>query len=383
MIIIIKSKRESTKKCLNHNNCTLLLIFKIFFLLIFIYTKSILASEECSNENNLRVGLINNDFIDYKYYLYYELGNYAQENNLDFELGIVDRNIEEFDIIFGEFNQLKKLSIKEIPLPDQIKKFYKDNGLEINQNILPLDLDTLIVLSNEIYSLKNLEELSNLYSPIKYTFGMNFNNNDDLSRLINFSNHHETIKLESNIVESTLSSFNKLYKNTNKNILNANFIELYNSFENKENLFTLFSDGILFYKNLKNSNFNLFPQNNLIWNEDSGTFNNISNQIPYSYYGFSAYINNTNQIGVLCHFTKEEVRDHTFKNFNLQIGPISMKELKNFENLPIGYEEIANLKNKNIIDNDQNLLDGINSIREIIFGNLKYSDLIESNNYLN
>ena len=343
-----------------------------------------MASEECSIENNLRVGLISNDFIDYQYYLYYELGNYAQLNNLEFELDIVDKNIDEFDIIFGEYNQLKNLSIKKISLPDQINKFYKNNGLIISQNILPLDLDTLVVLSNEVYSLKNLEELSNLYSPVKYTFGMNFNNNEDLSRLINFSSHRKTIKLESNTVESTLSSFNKLYKNANKNILDANFIELYNSYENKENLFTLFSDGILFYKNLQNSNFNLFPQNNFIWNDDLGIFNNSTNSIPYSYYGFSAFINNTNHIGVLCHFTKEEVRDHTFQNFNLQIGPLSIIELKNFENLPIGYEEIANHKNKYIIDDpDQNLLSQINSIREIIFGNMKYSDLIENDNYLN
>ena len=211
----------------------MILIFKIFFLLIFFFLKPIWASEDCSIENNLRVGLINNDFINYQYYLYYELGNYAQINNLEFELDIVDKNIDEFDIIFGEFNQLKNLTIREISLPNQIKKFYKDNGLEISQNILPLDLDTYIVLSNEDYSLKNLEELSNLYSPIKYTFGMNLNNNEDLSKLINFSSHQETLKLESNTVESTLSSFNKLYKNTNKNILDANFVELYNSFENK------------------------------------------------------------------------------------------------------------------------------------------------------
>jgi len=361
----------------------LILVFKIFFLLIFFFSRPIWASEECSIKNNLKVGLINDDFIDYRYYLYYELGNYAQVNNLEFELDIVDKNIDEFDIIFGEFNQLKNLSIKEISLPNQIKKFYNDNGLEINQNILPLDLDTLIVLSNEDYALKNLEELSNLNSPIKYTFGMNINNNEHLAKLIHFSNHQETIKLESNTVESTLSSFNKLYKNTNKNILDANFIELYNSFENKENLFTLFSDGILFYKNLQKSNFDLFPQNNFIWNEDLGIFNNNLNPIPYSYYGFSAFINNTNHIGVLCHFTKEEVRDHTFQNFNLQIGPISKNELKNFGNLPIGYEEIVNLKNKNIIDTDQNLLGQIDLIREIIFGNLKFSDLIENNNYLN
>ena len=167
-----------------------------------------------------------------------------------------------------------------------------------------------------------------------------------------------------------------------RGLINQNFNYKISILTN-QNLFTLFSDGILFYKNLEISNLNLFPQNNFIWNEDLGKFSNSSNPIPYSHYGFSAFINNTNHIGVLCHFTKEEVRDHTFRNFNLQIGPISMNELKNFENLPIGYEEIVNLKNKNIIDTDQNLFGQIESIRKVIFGNSKYSDLIENNNYLN
>ena len=350
---------------------------------LFIYSKPIFASEECSNEKNLKIGLINNDFIDYQYYLYYELGNYVQENNIDFELAFIDKNIDEFDIVFGEFNQLKNLSIKEISLPNQIKKFYEDNGLDIKHNILPLDLDTLVVLSNQTYSLKNLEELSNIFSPIKYTFGMNFNNNEYLSKLIFFSNHQKIIDLESHSVESTLSSLNKLYSNANKNILDANFLELYNSYESKENLFTLFSDGIILYKNLQDSYFNIFPQNKFKWNEDLGVFDNISDSVPYSYYGFSAFINNTNQIGILCHLTKQEVRNNTFRNFNLQISPLSMNELKSIENLPAGYEEIVNFKNTNIIDDEQNILGQIDLIRDVIFGNQHYRDLIESNNYLN
>jgi hypothetical protein len=111
-------------------------------------------------------------------------------------------------------------------------------------------------------------------------------------------------------------------------------------------------------------------------------FDNISNSVPYSYYGFSAFINNTNQIGILCHLTKQEVRNNTFRNFNLQVGPLSMSELKSFENLPVGYEDIVNLKNTNIIDDEQNILSQIDLIREVIFGNQHYRDLIESNSYL-
>ena len=376
-------KRGSIKKCLNHNNRSLLILLKIFFLLLFLNTKNIFASEECNYEKNLKIGLISNDYIDYQYYLYYELGNYAQQNNIDFELAFIDKNIDEFDIVFGEFNQLKNLSLKEISLPDQIKKFYKDNGLDIKNNILPLDLDTLVLLSNKNGSLRNLEELSNIFSPIKYTLGMNFNNNEHLSKLISFSSHQQIISLESHTVESTLSSFNKLYRNANKNILDANFLELYGSYESKENLFTLFSDGILLYKNLQNSYYDVFPQNKFIWNEDLGIFDNISDPVPYSYYGFSAFINNTNQYGLLCHLTKKEVRDNTFRNFNLQISPLSMSELNNFKNLPVGYEDIVSLKNKNIIDVEQNILSQIDLIRDVIFSNQNYRSLIESNNYLN
>ena len=73
-------------------------------------------------------------------------------------------------------------------------------------------------------------------------------------------------------------------------------------------IYSLYLVMVFFYKNLQISNFNLFPQKNFIWNDDLGIFKNVSNPIPYSYYGFSAFINNTNHIGLLCHFTKEEVR---------------------------------------------------------------------------
>ena len=68
-------------------------------------------------------------------------------------------------------------------------------------------MDTLILLSNQTISLKNLEELSNIFSPVKYTFGMNFNNNEHLSKLVLFSSHQQILDFDSHIIESTLSSF--------------------------------------------------------------------------------------------------------------------------------------------------------------------------------
>ena len=42
-----------------------------------------------------------------------------------------------------------------------------------------------------------------------------------------------------------------------------------------------------------------------------------------------------------------------------------------------------NLKNTNIIDDEQNILNQIDLIKDVIFGNQRYRDLIESNSYLN
>ena len=153
-------KRGFTKKCLRHNNFSLIVVFKIFFLILFFYSKPIVASNNCGSENNIKIGLIHNEFIDYQYYLYYELGNYAQENDIDFELGLVNKNIDEFDIIFGEFDELSKLfTTREISLPNQVTKYYNNNGLNISQNILPLDLDTFVLLSDKNIKIENFEDI--------------------------------------------------------------------------------------------------------------------------------------------------------------------------------------------------------------------------------
>ena len=70
------------------------------------------------------------------------------------------------------------------------------------------------------------------------------------------------------------------------------------------------------YKNLQDSYYNLFPQSKYIWNEDQGFFQNHSSFIPYSFYGFSAYINNTNQVGLLCHLIKNNVRDNEISKYS-------------------------------------------------------------------
>ena len=378
-------KKESTKKCSSLYNHELLNIIKYFLIFIFIQIKTIFASEECKTDLNLKIGIIDSEFINYQYYLYYELGNFSQEENIEFDIGYVENNIDEFDIIFGEWDKLSKLSLKKIFLPSEVKEFYENNEIEIKENILPLDLDTFIILSNQNYTIKNLEELSNLNNPVKYTFGMSFDKNDDLLKLISYTNHKDFIELDSHSTESVLNSLKKLYIKSNKNILSANFSEMYESYENKENLFTLFNDGILLYKNLKNNYFNLFPQSQHIWDEDQGVFKNHSNFIPYSFFGFSAYVNNTNQIGLLCHFIKKSARERAFRDFNLQISPLSIHEVQNIlDILPAGYSKILESKNKNIIkfeDNKNNR--EYTQILEIIFDNIDYKDTLQKNSHLN
>ena len=346
--------------------------------------KNLLADQTCSSGPNLNIGLIENDLIDYQYYFYYELGNFAQKEKIEFKLEYVENNIDDYDIIFGEWYDLSKLSLNKTTYPIEITEFYLENGLKFKENILPLDLDTFILLSHQKNSLTNLEELSNYYDPVKYTIGLRYNHVQNFTKLFKFTTHQKNIDFSSHITEAALNSFGKLNKITNKNIIESNFLDIYNSYENKENVFTLFSDGIVLYKNRGNSYFRLFPQANFIWDKKSGLFKKTNDQIPYSFFGLSAYINNINQIGFICHLIREDVRINTFQNFNLQISPLSINELKTFKNLPDGYEKIVSKKNMNIIDTDYTKQKKeIMTMQEIIFGNKSYNELIETNNYLN
>ena len=145
-----KSKKESTKKCLNLNRTSLLKPFQIYFLFIFLFIIKTLSGNECESNSPLKIGLMGNDYINYEYYLYYELGNFAFDKNIEFEIQKVDNNVNEFDIIFGEYYDLIKLSQDKVNYPKRIKNFYSGNNIELSNNIFPLDLDTLVLISKNI-----------------------------------------------------------------------------------------------------------------------------------------------------------------------------------------------------------------------------------------
>ena len=362
------------------NNSKILLAF--FSLLIF--QKNSIANE-CLTKKDLNIGLIENNYIDYKYYLYYALGDYSLINDVEFTISEVNQNANEFDIIFGEFRDLAKLSLNQIQIPNKVLNFYNDNEVEVMGNIFPLDLDTFILLSQDDYEKLNFEEFSELYNPIKYTLGMSFKTKEDIINLITYHLEKPSINVNSLSFELTADLFSKTYQNLNKNIVNNNFLEVFNSYENSENVYTLFSDGILLNRNIDFGSFQLFPKSKYIWDSDEGVFKKSIDSKPLSFYGFSAYLNNSQSSGLLCYLIDEEVRLKAFRDFNIQLSPLSINEVRSIEDdLPDNYKKILENKNKNVLKpNYSSENKNYDLFSGLIFGKYKYDDIIDNQDYLN
>ena len=67
-------------------------VFLIFFLLLIFHKNSI--ANECLIKKELNIGFIENNYIDYKYYLYYALGEYSLINDVEFTIQVRPRYIE-------------------------------------------------------------------------------------------------------------------------------------------------------------------------------------------------------------------------------------------------------------------------------------------------
>lgn len=359
--------------------------FKYFLILLLVFITKSTLSEECSIKEEIKIGLIESNYIDYKYYLYYTLGEFSKRNKVNFKINQVNHNADEFDIIFGEYRDLKKLSINKNKIPNNLANFYRNNEIEVSDNIFPLDLDTFILLSHDNKIQLSLEELIDEYSPLKYSLGLSFLSSDDMINLLVYQIEKNSISLNSLSFELSINLFNKIYKNINKNILYSNYLDIYNSYENYENIFTLFSDGVLLYKNLDYNSFQLFPKSHYTWNEEKGYFKKILNQNPISFYGFSAYVNNSDNIGFLCYLIEEDVRLKTFEDFNVQISPLSMNELVNINQLiSDDYKTILENKNKFIFNPNYELeYDNLEIVKDVLFNQDRNYDMFDSTNYLN
>ncbi len=359
---------------------------KINLFVVFLFIYSPLFSEECNSNSTLKIGLYKNQYIDYRYYLYYTLGEYASNKSIDYELSYLDNNANEFDIIFGEYYDLEKLSLKSISYPKKIENFYQANNIEINHNIFPLDLDTFVIITKSRSKEMNFEELSKIQDPIRYTLGMSFAPPESFFKIFNYSLNSKVIGKSDNIIEFKLNTFKEAYKNINKNILINNYQDVYNSYQGSENLFTLFSDGVLLNKDIEFEDFYSFPNSKYLWNEEKGHYEiNQRNNIPFSFYGFSAYLNNSNQNGFICYLISEDLRLKSFRNFNIELSPLSLNELNSIvDTIPVKYKELLEIKNKKIYKEDYSRdLNNYKDYIDIIFGKKNYIDLFSNFDYLN
>ena len=338
-----------------------------------------LKSKECLNTDNLNIGIIENDYIDYSHYLYYMLGEYTHSKSIKFEFKNVENDIDQFDIIFGEYYDLNNLSVNKIDLPDKIINFYTDNGLDISENLLPLDLDTLILLSKSNHEEFYFENLINLYDPIKYTLGFSIKPRENLYKIFSHILYDDDFNLNEISAESKLDLLSKSYKNLNRNLINSNFLEIYNSYENNENIFTIFSDGILLYRNIDYNKFQLLPKSKYYWDNQKGFFVSKSKTEPVSFFGFSAFLNNSNQTDFICFLIEKHNRMSSFKNFNVEISPLSISELTDLEDhLDEEHKLILQSKNEfikyiNNLDNGEVYSD----LSDILLNKKKYEDIVD------
>lgn len=357
---------------------------KLYLIILFLFPINIFA-KNCDTNPFLKIGLIENKYIDYKHYLYHTLGNYSVLNSSEFEISTVKNNIDEFDIIFGEYNELQNLSLNKIEYPEIVLDFYKNNNILIKDNILPLDLDTFIILSQNNFEIIDQYEFENLYSPSMYTLGLSLKDEINIMKLLYFINDKNKLDMNNLSTEISINFFEKIRKNINDNTLDSNILEVMNSHDRSENLFTLFSDGTLLYKDIKFETFQLFPQKNIFWNKKKGYFEENLDLRPISFYGLSAYINNSNKIGFICYMLNEDVRLSSFKNFNIELSPFSVVEVESIkQEIPPQYVEILKLKSNYIFDsNFETNLEYYEYVKDIIVGKKKYKNLIDHNNYLN
>lgn len=351
----------------------------LFFISLLLINYKLGMSDECEKSDNIKIGLIDNKYINYMDYLNYTLDSYALNNSVKFEVSYTEGKDNTFDIIFGDYKDLINLDLKEIKYPKKLSEFYEQNDINLYNNLIPLDLDTFVILSSSKNNIDNLEYFSEFRDQNKYTLGANLLNNRNFIDLISYSLHEQNINLESVSFESNLRLFQNVFKNINKDILRSNYQEKFNSFENNENIFTLFNDGILLYKNTDYNYFQLFPKSKYIWNKNLGKFDNNVETIPSSIFGFSAYVNNLNNTGFLCYLINEEIRALSFRNFNIQLSPLSVNEIKLFENVPSEYIEILKVKNKNIINIDYKNYEDLN---KYIFDQNEFINLLKTD-YLN
>ena len=337
----------------------MMLIKKI--ILVVFASISLLKAEEknCPElDKNISAHLITDDFYNYEDFLHYSLGKFSSVNkkkynfNKSKDLNLVAINS---DIIFGEFNDLKRINFnkEKLDIPNYIQKYYTKNrikNLGKNNNLFPLDLDTFILISKEeIEKIKYEEDFYNFIDPNKYTLSQSFYSENETLNFFKYLLKDNVINFKKPFFESILFNQNNRYSLVNKNTFFSTYDEVVSSFYNNENLFGVFTDGFAYREKI---NFISYPNSNLIWNDKLGKFIINENKNYSSFFGFSALVNNKKGFIFLCYLTKKELRETLITKFNIGISPLSINDILDPSSLTDEYINILDLKNKNIKNNE-------------------------------
>ena len=369
-----------------------MLIRNIIFI-TFISANLLLAEEKnCpSIKDNISAHLISDGFYNYQEFLHYSLGKFSTHNQKNYNLNVaneLDLIGIGSDIIFGEYNELKKIisSEKKLITPDYIKEFYIGNKIknsEENNNLYPLDLDTYILVSNnKIKNITHEEDIYNSIDPNKYTLSQSFYSENETINFLNYLLMNNEMNFDSPFLESILFNQKKKYSLINKNTFLGSYEEITTTFHNEENLYAFFHDGYAYRENLEFIN---YPNSELIWDKKLGrfVFNEIKNIT--SFFGFSALVNKKNGYSFLCYLTKKETRDDLIRSFDLGVSPLSINDVINSNDISIQYEKLLELKNQNIkkFDTDNLLTNQDDLHKNIIEFIIGQSDSILTNQEIN
>jgi len=352
------------------------MLIRNIILITFVTANLLLAEEKkCPPiKDNISVHLISDGFYNYKGFLHYSLGKFSTDNKKKYNLNVaneLDLIGIGSDIIFGEYNELKKIisNEKKLITPDYIKEFYTKNKIknsEENNNLYPLDLDTFVLISkNQMKNIKYEEDIFDFINPNKYTLSQSFYSENETIKFFNYLLMYNEMNFENPFLESILFNQKKKYSAVNKNTFLGDYEEIIASFHNNENLYTLLPDGYAYKEGLDFIN---YPNSRLVWNKNSGKFevNEIKNTT--SFFGFSALVNKKNGYNFLCYLIKKEIRNDLLMSFDLGVSPLSINDTINPEAISIKYLKLLELKNLNIkkLNTNNTIADQSNFHKNII-----------------
>ena len=352
-----------------------MLIRNIIFI-TFITANLLLAEEKkCpSIKDSISAHLISDGFYNYQEFLHYSLGKYCTHEQKKYNLNVaneLDLIGIGSDIIFGEYNELKKINLsqKKLITPNYVKEFYNRNKIrnsEENNNLYPLDLDTYILVSNnKIKNITHEEDIYNSIDPNKYTLSQSFYSKNETINFFNYLLMNNEMNFNSPFFESILFNQKNKHSLINKNTFLGSYEEIITTFNNEENLYAVFPDGYAYSENVEFIN---YPNSKLIWDKKLGRFvvNEIQNMT--SFFGFSALINKKNGFSFLCYLTKKESRNDLIRTFNLGVSPLSINDIISSDNISMQYKELLDLKNQNIkkLNTDNVLINQDNFYKDII-----------------